>query len=211
MRDKFPGYYRPSEEDFNVMWKGCTFVFDSNVLLDLFRVSNNTAQSILETLEKIKDRIWLPHQAADEYHRNLAGVLSKQQGEYQVTLDQINRILESFAGQKTHPFIDSDLMSEVESLFDKVRSELGERRDSLANSFFDHPLKDKVANLFEGKVGDPFDSERLAKIYKDGEERYRKDIPPGYADRKKEQESRKYGDLVIWQQILDRVHSIDEG
>lgn len=186
-------------------------MLDANVLLDLFRVSDETAQLILEILEKLKDRMWLPHQAAEEYHRNLAGVLAEQQGKYEVTLDQIKMLLESFTRQRMHPFIDRNLMSEVESLFEKVRSELEERRDSLANSFFDHPLKDKVANLFEGKVGDPFDSDRLAEIYKDGEMRYRNGIPPGFEDRKKEPESRKYGDLVMWMQILDKVQNIDDG
>jgi hypothetical protein len=37
MRDLFPGFYRPSEEEFHRVWQEGIFVLDTNVLLNLYR------------------------------------------------------------------------------------------------------------------------------------------------------------------------------
>lgn len=42
----------------------------------------------------------------------------------------------------------------------------------------------------------------LLKIYKDGEQRYKEKIPPGYQDVKKEG-NKKYGDLIIWNEMIN--------
>ena len=36
MKKMFPGYYLPSEEDFESLWKEGLFIFDTNVLLDMY-------------------------------------------------------------------------------------------------------------------------------------------------------------------------------
>ena len=36
MRDLFPSYYRPTDEEFKELWEKCTFIFDANVLLNLY-------------------------------------------------------------------------------------------------------------------------------------------------------------------------------
>lgn len=36
MRDLFPGFYRPSEEEFHRVWQEGIFVLDTNVLLNLY-------------------------------------------------------------------------------------------------------------------------------------------------------------------------------
>jgi hypothetical protein len=63
MRNIFPGYYRPTDEEFYKMWQECIFVFDANVLLNLYRYSPDTRDELLDVLERLKDRIWIPHQA----------------------------------------------------------------------------------------------------------------------------------------------------
>ena len=36
MKDKFHGYYRPSEEYFANLWNDAIFAFDANTLLNLY-------------------------------------------------------------------------------------------------------------------------------------------------------------------------------
>jgi PIN like domain len=63
-------------------------------------------------------------------------------------------------------------------------------------------------------VGDPFPLARLQAIAKEGEERYKKNVPPGYKDIKKEDptdEMRKYGDLILWMQVIDRAKELNIG
>lgn len=37
MKSKFRGYYKPTDEEFDTLWKNAVFVFDTNVLLNLYR------------------------------------------------------------------------------------------------------------------------------------------------------------------------------
>ena len=60
--------------------------------------------------------------------------------------------------------------------------------------------------MFEGKVGTPYTEEKLGKIYKEGEKRYKKKIPPGYKDIDKPG-FEIYGDLVLWFQVIDKAKS----
>jgi hypothetical protein len=70
MRDLFPGYFTPTDAEFEKLWSECVFGFDANVLLGLYRSTPETQEIFFAVLEKIKDRIFLPHQAASEYLRN---------------------------------------------------------------------------------------------------------------------------------------------
>lgn len=65
------------------------------------------------------------------------------------------------------------------------------------------PIYDELTNLFEGKISEKYSPEKLEEIYKDGESRYKQRIPPGYEDEKTKKDYRKYGDLVLWFQIID--------
>src|SRR6185437_14851219 len=63
-------------------------------------------------------------------------------------------------------------------------------------------IRDQITALFEGRVGSRYDEKRLAEIYTLGAKRYEQKIPPGYEDTKKGG-TRQYGDLVVWNEILD--------
>ena len=70
MRNKFSEHYRPSEEWFASHWETGAIVLDANILLDLYRYSPTSRDEILDVLEQYKKQLWLPYQAAEEYHRN---------------------------------------------------------------------------------------------------------------------------------------------
>jgi len=69
MKNIFPGYYRPTEEKFSNLWNSCLFVLDANVLLNLYRYSQETSNELIQILKQISDRLWIPHQAALEYQK----------------------------------------------------------------------------------------------------------------------------------------------
>jgi hypothetical protein len=70
MRNRFPGYYRPADEQLRSLWQNGTFVLDANVLLNVYRYSEETAHHLLNLLATIAARLWVPHQPALEFHRN---------------------------------------------------------------------------------------------------------------------------------------------
>lgn len=66
----------------------------------------------------------------------------------------------------------------------------------------------KVTELFAGKVGAKPSAERIAAIHKEGNDRYAKKIPPGFEDAKKAAEGGdKFGDLVIWMEMIEKAKS----
>src|SRR5688572_20517997 len=78
MRDLFPGYYRPTAEEFDRLWSEAWFVVDANILLNLYRYQERARNEFLAVLDTIASRLWVPHQAVLEYQRNRVRVITDQ-------------------------------------------------------------------------------------------------------------------------------------
>jgi len=51
LKNLFPGHYKPSEEEFQKLWDKCIFVFDTNILLNVYRYSEKTRDRLFEILD----------------------------------------------------------------------------------------------------------------------------------------------------------------
>lgn len=109
MRKRFPGYCQPTEQEFSQLWKGCLFTFDANVLLNLYRYTPETKSSLINILQKVSNRIWLPYQAALEYHKRRITVIQQQMRAYDEILELVKEAHENLEGRlngfKKHPSI----------------------------------------------------------------------------------------------------------
>jgi len=61
MKESFKEYYKPTEKEFKNLWDNCEFIFDANVLLNIYRYSSETTEEFLDVLKKVQDRVWIPH------------------------------------------------------------------------------------------------------------------------------------------------------
>lgn len=113
MRNLFPGYYRPTKEEFDLLWRECTFSFDANILLNIHRYSPKARERFFEILEAFNERVWITHQAAYEYQKNHLDLISKQAEPYtklekilneqfEKLLDKLQEELQPYA--KRHSF-----------------------------------------------------------------------------------------------------------
>lgn len=211
MRTRFAGYYRPSKHEFAALWREATFVFDANVLLNVYRYTPRTRDELLKILEFRQDRLWIPHQTAQEYNRNRLEVIAQQSTAYDAIINElqqtINHLEASLRVYKRHAILN------VDDILDDVRQPISKWPDSLQKSKSTHPdfvaddpLRDRITRIFEGRVGPPYTTEVLESLYKKAEQRYRHKIPPGYLDSPKEGPE-KYGDVVVWFQMLDYARS----
>ncbi len=215
MRESFRGYYRPTDDEFKQLWADAEIVLDANVLLNLYRYSIDTRRDLLKLLEQLKSRLWLPHQAAHEYQENRIGVMSKQRSVYsklRKTLDENKTsILKAFPDSSRHVVLSSDEAEEVvRKAFDAISSHIDdvERRhpdmpEGVAPGEQD-TVRDKITEIFDGRVGPAYSAEQLQELYAVGAQRYENEVPPGFEDTEKE-EHRAYGDFIMWMQILDHV------
>ena len=204
MRSKFPGYYKPTEKEFEKLWQKGLFVLDTNVLLDLFRYSDEAVESLIETITALKERIWIPYQVSLEYHRKLNDVIGAQISSYKKTIDTLEDFKKQLDAKRSHPFLDKKLHEEIQAFCLKFDDELIKKRDKVELLITENPIKEKIAELLDDRVGEIFDQKQLDDICSAGEKRYELRQPPGYMDCKDKKGLERYGDLIIWKEILQK-------
>ncbi|AXJ90904.1 hypothetical protein DKP84_16360 [Acinetobacter pittii] len=78
MKELFKGYYNLDEKDFSILWERAIFIFDTNVLLNLYRYQASTRDALLEVIEKLAQRVWIPYHVGLEFQRNRLTVIAEQ-------------------------------------------------------------------------------------------------------------------------------------
>jgi len=211
MKDSFKEYYRPDDNEFEELWNNCEFVFDANVLLNVYRYSLETSDEFFKILKAVQDRLWLPHQVALEYQRNRFSVIEEQVTKYK-ELEKLlgnNDIINFLQNNKRHPFIDTEsVTSKLANTLEELKTDIKTRRDNYPNSVSNDELRDTITELFDGKVGNECPEEKLGEIYNLGKKRFAEKIPPGFEDRKKDG-TNEFGDLILWCQLI--IHAKTEG
>ncbi len=214
MRDQFRSYYRPTDLEFSKMWNDGIFSFDTNVLLDIYRYTPETRNKLFEIFRQFNDRIWIPHQVAYEYHERRLDVITDQVKIAETIEDHLSKSLEQIKqdlrGYKNHPFANIDqLMGIIEDAIIRAKASLQAAKSEHPNFIRSDQLLETITELFSGgdKIGRPYTEEELAKLYEDFDKRYEKKIPPGFEDAKKKKDERKYGDAIIWYQLIDRIQN----
>ena len=217
MKKSFPGHFLPSKRDIDRLWESCLFTVDANILLNLYRYSDSTRKEVLQVFKAIKDRLWLPHRAAQEYFNNRLAVISQQEKAYDGAITTIQALQDDLSNARQHPFLSDKLMKKLSAVLEEVVGELGANKNIHANRTQSDEIQEAIGDLFSGRVGVPYSEERLENISKEGEDRYARKVPPGYKDDGKDETSpilskyRKYGDLIIWQQIIDKANEVKKG
>ena len=204
MKSKFYGYYMPSKETFDSLWDNALIVLDANILLDFYRLSKSTCDDLFEVLKTLEDRIWIPYQAAYEYHRNIVNVVKSQIKQNDDALQALSSFKKFFDNKRSYPFLTESLNKRTAKLTEELETFLQEQKDDLLKIIFEKSVKDDICDFFEGKVGDGFSDEQLKAYYREAEDRYKSNIPPGFKDSEKNGDN-KFGDYIIWREIISKA------
>ncbi len=218
MRKEFKEYYQYSEAEINTIWKNAVFIFDTNILQGLYRMNVKTREDFLKILTKLKqeNRIWTPHQVLKEYHRNRRLVIIGLEKNYQDAINTITSLStlfsEKFKGKlksacENHPLLNTDdVYQKVETSLNSITEEITKIKSTHPKWKEDDTILKEIEKIFDN-FGKKFSEEELKKITQEGEVRFKNKIPPGYADDKAnggdKDGDNKFGDLIIWKQILD--------
>jgi len=230
MKDMFPQYNAQDTYNFPEIWRSAVFVFDTNVLLSLYRYRESTRSELLNVLKKLRAQIWIPYHVALEFQRNRLGVIADQNSKFsevKMVVESLRmaltRDLDKLQLKKKHSLIQPDsLIDGFNDLAEGFLLELEILRKSQRSLTKFDALKDEIEELFNGRVGPPpRDQGEIDILHKEGENRYKLKIPPGYLDAEKEKSSidefphggilykRKFGDYVIWDQIVKKAKGDD--
>ncbi len=210
MRSAFRGYYRPTDAELKDIWDDGLLVLDTNALLNLFRYSANAREDFFLALNAKKEGLWIPYQVGYEFHRRrieIVNAQSKAFGEIRSALQKARgQVDQAFNLYKRHPSLDiSPLRDEFGEAISALDNKLSEASDThldemIGNATYDAILT-QISDLYEGHVGAQFTPAELTAIYEEGAKRYEAKVPPGYEDIKKGEPDR-YGDLVLWKELL---------
>ncbi|MDY6885629.1 MAG: PIN-like domain-containing protein, partial [Pseudomonadota bacterium] len=218
MKDLFPGHFKEGHESLKDIWQTSLFVFDANILLNLYRYSDKTRNEFLRVLKTIQASAWLPHRAADEYLNNRLSVIDQQEKSYDDTVKSIDLLKQDLENARQHPFVSKIIMRKVSAVFDELHNELNKNKSVHTNRITNDEIKNSIAEIFENRVGNPYEKEKLEELIITGEERYKQKIPPGFKDSLKVGDSevfsekcRKFGDFIVWTQVIDKAIELDKG
>lgn len=220
MRSLFPAHFKKSDKEVDALWKNAMFSFDANVLLHLYRYSPESRDELVATIDKIQNRLWLPEQAAYEFLKNRPNVIAAQ-------IDKVNEAKKKVCNSKStltdqlknedaraHPFYSAKAKNAYNKGVDALLVELNASLDDLGKLYSDDPTKEKIADWFEGRTGEPFTDADFDTHCEEGEKRYEARTPPGFKDgeTKKAKETvaerrSRYGDWLIWRQLMDQAKS----
>lgn len=233
MKQTFQGFYTPNEDDIKASWSSekTLFVFDTNVLLNLYAYTEDTRKDFFKILDKVSENVWLPYHVGLEYQRNRLNVIKNEKAIFpkiEKYLDNIKKQVDNntYKDLKLAQRLPS-LNSEAEELHQKILDLLLKYENSVNEWNKKQPevrstdkIRQKIDKVFDGKIGSPpKDQAYLDTLFDEGKERYINLVPPGYKDKKEKEAKEKftysgltyipmYGDLIIWKQMLDK--SLDE-
>jgi len=218
--------------DFQKIWKEGVFIFDSNVLLDLYRLPESAKNDLLGVLrnENFNSRIWIGFQVIMEFLNNRLTVIGDQKNmfskikilteklitEIDVLSTSYKTDIEKLKLAQRHSlinpdeFITADNLKKTTNIYIAFLKHLEELESNQIDVNDKDEIKELIIDIFNNKIGESFDKDNLDLIYKDGTKRYESKIPPGFMDIKKEgsyffedkEYIRKFGDLILWKEII---------
>ncbi len=225
MKNEFIGFYVPTKEMLKAAWgsEKTLFIFDTNVLIKLYSYQSGTLDDFFSILKYLGERIWLPHQVGLEFQNRRLDIKHREKQKFQEIYNHLDEILaiETKINQKFLKGRFPSLDSSTEKLFKSIQKSIETFKVSLQECDSSQPnirthdeIREKLDTFFRNKIGSAYTQEKLNELYKDGEIRYSKEIPPGFKDSSKEgkdyiyrgiEYKRKFGDLILWKQIIDKA------
>lgn len=202
MKSQFIGFYKEILVDTVQLLQKATIVIDTNVLLDVYRYSKATASQILQMMDSFKEQLWMPYQVAFEYHKDRNNkVLGGHVRTYSKLIKSIDDWKKTFDEERKHPFLEEADIKALKQNLENIRSILCKGRENCSQLIREDEYKRRIADLYEGKLGEDYSSDDKISLIKEAKIRYEKQIPPGYKDSNKD--DNECGDYLIWRQMID--------
>ena len=215
MRNLYKGLSLYTKEEYDKIWDDSIIVLDTNILLNLFRYSDDTRKDILNCLKKFKNRIWIPYQVIKEYYKNrdktiddsnivideLKKIIDKKYSEiYEELAKQIER---TQAAEEIKKAIEKS-QENVSPIFQKFKNGKEQEQISERNLTIENEIFELIKDSFE----DEYEYKDIENIIIEGEKRIDNNIPPGYMDGNKNEQYNKHiinGDYIIFSSIIEKA------
>jgi len=233
MRKLFPGYYTPTQDEIKRAWAEGIFSFDTNMLLNIYRYPDHSRKAFFRALEKLEGRIMITHQAALEYHRNRKVAIKQRAGR----IGELRKVFTDLAqmaknSKKEHESRQAFYDVDIADIFDPVIESLKKAKtkaDQIKTSVKVEPttetnyIQDELFKYIKERIGKSIRD--MDAVYGRASRRHSLKIPPGYKDSSSvdfadasdgnfndssKNDFTRFGDTIIWFQLLDFARSNDK-
>ncbi|MCB2291697.1 hypothetical protein LGK97_18450 [Clostridium sp. CS001] len=229
------GFIYKKEEFEKIFDKQPVIVMDTNVLLGLYSFTPETIENIIGSFENHLNLFWLPNQVYLEYTRHYEHIRKRESNRFQNLKEDICKVLSDAIGtvSKNYSAYNKYKLPEVDDSRDKLieninnamkiskqdleKLQVGHSERIACISEQNDIIYKFVTNIKKNSCTDGFSMLELIDIYEEGEKRYKYKMPPGFTDINKPDKGeeysdfvmRKYGDLIIWKEILRKIKDKD--
>lgn len=209
MRTHFSCFYRYTDAELKEALPNAYFIFDTNALLDILRLSPDLSSRIIDAIEKVKSHVRIPYQVAEEFHNNVIEVSALMLGIVEncaknFTFDKISEPVRDALTDTQHRF-PSDCrelyINKLQRTYKNIIRELENLKKHYRNSFTTQSLQKRICDLVGDRLLPAFSDAEKSAIETEGATRYANKIPPGYKDKGKTN-GNQYGDLIMWKELL---------
>jgi hypothetical protein len=210
LRERFPGYFPPGDDDVQDFMERGVVAFDTNALLDIYRFNDHARTEYIAALRQLSERLWIPHRVGEELLENRLSVINECSTATDTFAKDLNSAFESVVqvtrnfGNRRH--LSEHQKSKLEKLLTDAEEEVIRQARAAYNfdlevdsSIKSDPILFALEAVLEGKVGPPLEDQKAAEM--DAIQRLEAEIPPGYKDWKKDRK-RAIGDCLIWLQLI---------
>lgn len=219
--DDFIGYRVATDDEKDVALREAVVAVDANVLLGLYRFLPQTADDVLRVLERLGDRLVVPHQALREFWRHRQRAAGSPEASTRVAEEAISK---AAAGAKQaletwskHVGLDASeragLLDRVTEFDKALHQELAAMHDRAgARSGDEDLILARLESLLEGRVTEALPVEQWKDVVAEGHRRVEAEEPPGYKDAAKQDTDAPEGaagDYLVWVQATE--HAAERG
>lgn len=212
---------------------------DTNILLYLYKCSFNASKSIVDLLNKMRDKVIIPNRVYEEYLSHKGSEQDKIDKKYDTfTKDLKNqvdglkrKVGSSISESRKYEFPDCNaLETSIYTEIGEIKNLITAYERSLSSEKQNKSIQitnvEQIIQFWKNqqKIRQKPSITEILEYIKEGEFRYRYKMPPGYMDEDKDKDTekmskgeketfetkiRKYGDLFIWKEILSIANGTD--
>ena len=210
--DEFVGFRVATDHELNAALREAVVAVDANVLLGLYRFLPQTANDLIKVLERLEDRLVVPHQALREFWRHRQRAAGSPEAATRIAEDAIGKAgasvkqaLETWskqvgldAGER------AGLLERATGFAEELRDELAAVHQTAGGRVGEEdPILAQLERLLDGRVTTALAEEDWKSCVAEGHRRVEAEEPPGYKDAAKQEgdvPEGAAGDYLVWYQ-----------
>lgn len=167
MKEKFIGFYDLKNADLEEIWNLPTtlYIFDTNVLLNLYSYAENTRNDFFNLIEKnILPLVWIPYHVGLEYQRRRLNTIKTEKKNFKEIENHLSKIeslietdiKDNLKLNQRFPNLEKiteDLHANIKKEIDKYKKEIDKQEKKQPDINSGDKIRKKIEEIFNNKIG----------------------------------------------------------